>query len=93
MNTDELKNENENSIEKLGSVEVKSDNGVFYCLSIIGQIEGHYVLDQTQKSTKYDHILPLLLEHLVKLRIGAVLIGVGIKHANQAKGQQGKQIW
>lgn len=53
---------NINSIEKMGATEVKNENGAFYCLSIIGQIEGHYVLDQTQKSTKYDHILPLLLE-------------------------------
>jgi len=50
------------SIEKTGTVEVKSKSGSFYCLSIIGQIEGHFVIDQSQKSTKYDHILPLLLE-------------------------------
>ena len=50
------------SIERTGTVEVKSKNGSFYCLSIIGQIEGHFVIDQSQKSTKYDHILPLLLE-------------------------------
>lgn len=50
------------SIEKTGTVEVKSEAGCFYCLSVIGQIEGHFVIDQSQKSTKYDHILPLLLE-------------------------------
>ena len=50
------------SIEKTGTVEVKGESGSFYCLSIIGQIEGHFVIDQSQKSTKYDHILPLLLE-------------------------------
>lgn len=58
----DFEQDNGNSIEKTGSVEVKSEDGTFYCLSIIGQIEGHYVLDQNQKSTKYDHILPLLLE-------------------------------
>lgn len=31
-----------------------------YCLSVIGQIEGHYVLDATQKATKYEHLIPLL---------------------------------
>lgn len=74
MNCDELKSENKNSIENLGSVEVKSEDGVFYCLSIIGQIEGHYVLDQTQKSTKYDHILPLLLELEESEKIDGIVI-------------------
>ncbi len=62
------------TIEKAGSTEVKSDRGTFYCLSIIGQIEGHYVLDQTQKSTKYDHILPLLLELEESEKIDGIVI-------------------
>ncbi len=33
----------------------------FYCITIIGQIEGHYVLDNSQKATKYDHLIPLLV--------------------------------
>ena len=37
-----------------------NDRGI-YCLSIIGQIEGHYVLDSNQKTTKYDHIIPQLI--------------------------------
>ena len=49
------------SIERSGSVEVSGKGGNFFCLSIIGQIEGHFALDQNQKSTKYDHILPLLV--------------------------------
>lgn len=53
--------ENMDSIMKNGSLEIESNSGTFYCLSIIGQIEGHYSLDQNQKSTKYDHILPLLV--------------------------------
>ena len=67
-------NENLTSIEKTGSVEVKSLGGTFYCLSSIGQIEGHYVLDQNQKSTKYDHILPLLLELEESDRIDGIVI-------------------
>lgn len=73
MNT-EKKEECQSSIESLGSVEVKSERGTFYCLSIIGQIEGHYVLDQTQKSTKYDHILPLLLELEESEKIDGIVI-------------------
>lgn len=33
----------------------------FYCIGIVGQIEGHYVLESSQKATKYDHMLPLLV--------------------------------
>ena len=43
-------------IEKSGSI--KGDN--IHCISIIGQIEGHYVLPSDQKTTKYEHIVPLL---------------------------------
>lgn len=44
-----------------GGLLIGNNNNSFYCLSIIGQIEGHFVLDNTQKSTKYDHLLPLLV--------------------------------
>ena len=76
MNSEKHAEENEHitSIEKTGSVEVKSDGGTFYCLSIIGQIEGHFVLDQNQKSTKYDHILPLLLELEESEKIDGIVI-------------------
>ena len=76
MVTDKHTEQNENltSIEKTGSVEVKSAESTFYCLSIIGQIEGHYVLDQNQKSTKYDHILPLLLELEENNKIDGIVI-------------------
>ena len=67
-------NDKLSTIEKTGSVEVKSEGGTFYCLSIIGQIEGHYVLDQNQKSTKYDHILPLLLELEESEKIDGIVI-------------------
>lgn len=30
------------------------------CLSIIGQIEGHYILGENQKATKYEHVIPML---------------------------------
>ena len=66
--------ENMDSIIKSGSVEVESDNGTFYCLSIIGQIEGHYTLDQNQKTTKYDHILPLLVALEESEKIDGILI-------------------
>jgi ATP-dependent protease ClpP protease subunit len=45
-----------------------------YCLSIIGQIEGHYVLDQSQKTTKYDHIIPTLVALEDSKKVGGILI-------------------
>ena len=74
MNNEVLENENMNSIVKNGSVEIESDKGTFYCLSIIGQIEGHYALDQNQKTTKYDHILPLLVALEESKKIDGIII-------------------
>ena len=77
MSERDTKKEIENdidAIEKSGAVAVDSNEGTFYCLSIIGQIEGHYVLDQGQKSTKYDHILPLLLELEESKKIDGIVI-------------------
>ncbi len=32
-----------------------------HCLSIIGQVEGHYILPPQNKTTKYEHIIPALI--------------------------------
>jgi len=47
-------------IIETGSNVTKSAKGNIYTLTIIGQVEGHQVLPETCKSTKYEHILPLL---------------------------------
>ena len=57
-----------------GSAMLESDEGAYYCLSIIGQIEGHYVLESTQKTTKYDHVIPTLVALEESDRIDGVLI-------------------
>ena len=31
------------------------------CMTIIGQIEGHFILSPQNKTTKYEHIIPLLV--------------------------------
>ncbi len=49
------------NIEKSSSVAVKTREESIYCLSIIGQIEGHYILPEGQKATKYEQIIPLLV--------------------------------
>lgn len=57
-----------------GTALLKSECGSIYCLLIIGQIEGHYTLDGTQKATKYDHIIPTLVALEESERIDGVLI-------------------
>lgn len=54
------KTEERDELLELGSDLSKSSKGNIYTLTIIGQIEGHQVLPETVKTTKYEHILPLL---------------------------------
>ena len=61
-------------VNDCGGVALESNSGSIYCLSIIGQVEGHYALDSSQKTTKYDHILPLLVSLEEDKRIDGVLI-------------------
>ena len=45
---------------EMGSSVVRNRHGTVHCLTIIGQIEGHTIAPQNTKSTKYEHVLPLL---------------------------------
>ncbi len=47
-------------LTELGAATTKTSRGTIYTLTIIGQIEGHQVLPDTVKTTKYEHVLPLL---------------------------------
>ena len=49
------------NIEKSSSVAVQGGEASIYCLSVIGQVEGHYILPEGQKATKYEQIIPLLV--------------------------------
>ena len=44
----------------MGSTVVKNSRGTVYCLTIVGQVEGHTLLPDNTKTTKYEHVLPLL---------------------------------
>ena len=62
---DELKpnteiNEEQSQILEFGSQLTKNSKSNIYTLTIIGQVEGHQVLPETVKTTKYEHVLPLL---------------------------------
>ena len=58
-NPDMRKQEREQLLD-LGSDLSRSSGSNIYTLTIIGQIEGHQVAPETVKTTKYEHILPLL---------------------------------
>jgi len=47
-------------IEDMASATVKSERGQIHCITIVGQIEGHQVLGETIKATKYEHVMPQL---------------------------------
>lgn len=50
----------ETQLAELGGTTTRTNGGTIYTLTIIGQIEGHQVLPDTVKTTKYEHVLPLL---------------------------------
>ena len=44
-----------------GSITVKKNGHFIHCLTIIGKIEGHYILPSQNKTTKYEHVIPQLV--------------------------------
>lgn len=59
-NDAEIKKEEREQVIELGSDITKNGKYNIYTLTIIGQVEGHQVLPENAKTTKYEHILPLL---------------------------------
>lgn len=70
---DRMEQEREQMTE-LGASAVKTSHGIIYTLSIIGQIEGHQALPENVKTTKYEHILPLLAGIEENEEIGGLLL-------------------
>ncbi len=62
-NTDNTKQNSEKieEIKELGSLSTFGGKHKIYCLTIIGEIEGHNVLPEQSKSTKYEHVIPQLV--------------------------------
>ncbi len=44
-----------------GVFSVKNNGRYIHCLTIIGQVEGHYILPPSNKTTKYEHVIPQLV--------------------------------
>ncbi len=60
-NTSEVQDKIEN-VKELGNTTLATPNKRIQVLSIIGQIEGHSVLPPQTKATKYEHIIPQLID-------------------------------
>lgn len=84
-NEEETNNETENSTEnqpeinstsdfETGSITVSKDGHFIHCLTIIGQIEGHYILPSQNKTTKYEHVIPQLVAIEESKEIDGLLI-------------------
>jgi ATP-dependent protease ClpP protease subunit len=60
QDNDDQRKDDAQSILDFGSAMTRTPHGNIYCLTIIGQIEGHTTAPNTAKTTKYEHVLPLL---------------------------------
>ena len=62
------------SIKEMGAVETFGGKHKIFCLTIIGEIEGHSILPEQSKTTKYEHILPQLVAVEESVEIEGLLV-------------------
>lgn len=73
-NDSPISEEHTDQIGETGSVLTSHKDSIIHCLTIIGQIEGHYILPSQNKTTKYEHVIPLLVSIEEDERIDGLLI-------------------
>ncbi len=66
FSSEETNTENNTQPEKQdescdGCVTINKNGSYIHCLTIIGQVEGHYILPAGSKATKYEHVIPQLV--------------------------------
>jgi len=61
-------------INETGSIITGTGKHVIHCLTVIGQIEGHYILPSQNKTTKYEHVIPQLVSIEEEPKIDGLLI-------------------
>lgn len=74
---EQLENQEETQNEQtpdLTQVAIPGAKHLIHCLSIIGQVEGHYILPPQNKTTKYEHIIPALVAVEQDLNIKGLVI-------------------
>lgn len=60
-NDNNYDNEQLDKVKELGTVETFGGRHKIFCLTIIGEIEGHNILPENSKTTKYEHVIPQLV--------------------------------
>ncbi|OLN33822.1 ClpP family protease [Desulfosporosinus metallidurans] len=71
---EETKNVPLSNLKELGQILIPEVSERIYCLSIIGQIEGHQILPAQSKTTKYEHIIPQLLAVEQNQKVEGILV-------------------
>lgn len=61
-------------IKETSSSIIKSDKYSFYCMTIIGEVEGHNLASEKTKTTKYEHMIPQLVSIEENPKIDGLLI-------------------
>ena len=57
----DIQNEQAEQIIQSGAVTTTKGKYTIHCLTIVGQVEGHYILPAQNKTTKYEHVIPQLV--------------------------------
>ena len=65
----------------MGSATIHTQDGTIHTLTIVGQIEGHQEAPQGAKTTKYEHVLPLLTANPARL------VGLSYRKGSIAPGK------
>ena len=67
-------NQQTESVNSFGSAVIGPEQGLIHCLTIVGQIEGHQILHESTKTTKYEHVMPIIAAVEESRDIKALLI-------------------
>lgn len=57
----EKQQDRNDQIIETGSVTMSDGAHIIHCLTVIGQVEGHYILPPQNKTTKYEHVIPQIV--------------------------------
>jgi len=70
----EFSSEQQSQITENGSITTRCNGRTIHCITIIGQIEGHYILPSQNKTTKYEHVIPQIVAIEEDPRIDGLLM-------------------
>ena len=91
-------NDQQKQINESGSVVTHNHGHTIHCLTIIGQIEGHYISPSQNKTTKYEHVIPQIVAVEEDPEIDGLLMllntvggDCGLFHARHPHGGRGRR--